>query len=71
MTTPRINNAWLSLYALYTDDLPLPGSYWESRCGSDVRRFLAEERRLAAHGDVLDQMRRALGEQEPGDMPPR
>ena len=60
MADPRINNAWLSLYALYTDDIPLLRFYWERRCGSDLRRFLEAARKLAAKGDVRDLMRRAL-----------
>jgi len=57
-----INNAYLSLYGLYTNDVPLLREYWEKRCGSDWRRFLAAARELSRRGDVKSQMRRELGE---------
>ena len=58
--TPSINNALLSLYRLYTGDVPLLRSYWRERCGGDLRRFMEEARAMARKGDVLQQMRTEL-----------
>jgi predicted aminopeptidase len=60
MGAPRVNNAYLSLFSLYSDDIPLIRSYYERICGGDLRRLLAESRALARRGDVKEQMRRAL-----------
>jgi predicted aminopeptidase len=57
---PRVNNAYLSLYRLYSDDVPLIRSYCERYCGGDLRCLLAEARAMAKRGDVKEQMRRAL-----------
>jgi len=56
-----LNNAYISLYRLYTDDVPLLREWFAARCGSDLKRFMASMKGLAAHGDVKDQMRAALG----------
>jgi predicted aminopeptidase len=56
----RLNNAYLSLYRLYSDDLPLLRSYWERRCGSDLRAFMKAAIALAKKGDVKTQMRAEL-----------
>jgi len=58
-----LNNAYISLYRLYTSDIPLLRSWFESRCGSDLRRFMASMKELSAHGDVKAQIRAALGSQ--------
>jgi predicted aminopeptidase len=55
-----INNAYISLYDLYTDDLPLLRSFYERRCGSDLRTFMLEAEKLAKAGDVKKQMQAAL-----------
>ena len=55
-----LNNAYLSLYALYTDDIPLLRSYYEKRCGSDLRVFMQAAEKLAKTGDVKGQMRARL-----------
>ena len=55
-----VNNALLSLYRLYSNDVPLLRSYWEVRCGSDLRRFITAASALAKTGDVKAQMRAAL-----------
>lgn len=60
MSTPRVNNAYLSLASLYADDVPLIRSYCEELCGGDLRRLLADARDFARRGDVKAQMRRAL-----------
>jgi predicted aminopeptidase len=60
MSAPRVNNAYLSLYSLYSDDVPLIRSYYEKICGGDLRRLVADARALARRGDVKEQMRRAL-----------
>ncbi len=62
----KLNNAYLALYSLYSSDVPLLRSYWEKKCGSDLRRFMAAARELAKHGDVKAQMRAELGGQPPG-----
>ncbi len=60
MSTPRVNNAYLSLTSLYSDDVPLIRSYFKERCGRDFRRLLADARDFARRGDVKAQMRQAL-----------
>ena len=57
----RLNNAYLSLYRLYTDDVPLLKQWYDTHCGSDLTRFLKSMKELAAHGDVKAQIRTALG----------
>jgi hypothetical protein len=51
------NNAFLSLYRLYSDDIPRLRSHWERRCGSDLRRFMEAAKALANKGDVNALMR--------------
>jgi len=60
MRAPRLNNAYLSLFSLYSDDVPLIRSYYEKLCGGDLRRLLAEAKAMARQGDVKEQIRRAL-----------
>jgi predicted aminopeptidase len=60
MRAPRLNNAYLSLFSLYSDDIPLIRSYFERLCDGDLRRLLVESRAMARRGDVKEQMRRAL-----------
>jgi predicted aminopeptidase len=60
MRAPRVNNAYLSLFSLYSDEVPLIRSYCQRVCGGDLRRLLEQARALARHGDVKEQMRRAL-----------
>jgi predicted aminopeptidase len=60
MEAPQVNNAWLSLFSLYGDDLPLLASYHQKLCGGELRRLLDQVRALARQGDVKIQMRRAL-----------
>jgi predicted aminopeptidase len=55
-----LNNAYLSLYSLYSDDIPLLRSYWQERCGSDLRRFMQAAEALAKKGDVKALMRAEL-----------
>ena len=55
-----LNNAYLSLYSLYEDDLPLLRAYWEKICGSSLPRFMEQAKVLSRHGDVKEQMRDAL-----------
>ena len=57
-----LNNAYLSLYRLYTSDVPLLRQWFEQRCGGDLRRFVASMKELAARGDVKSQVRAALGQ---------
>jgi len=57
-----LNNAYLSLYRLYTTDVPLLREWFERRCGGDLRRFMASMKELAARGDVKSQVRAALGQ---------
>ena len=56
----HLNNAYLDLYRLYSDDIPLLRAYWALRCGRDLRTFMRAARYLAARGDVKALMRRAL-----------
>ena len=60
MGAPRVNNAYLSLFSLYSDDIPLIRSYYEKLCGSNLRRLLAEAKAMARRGEVKIQIRRAL-----------
>ncbi len=60
MSPPPVNNAYLSLYSLYSDDVPLIREYWRKVCDGDLRRLLAEAKALARKGDVTAQMRRAV-----------
>jgi predicted aminopeptidase len=60
MDAPRVNNAYLSLYSLYSDDVPLIRTYFQKVCGGDLRRLLADAEAFARRGDVKAQMRRAL-----------
>jgi predicted aminopeptidase len=55
-----LNNAVLSLYSLYSDDIPLLRSWFETRCGSSLERFMQSMKELSAHGDVKAQIRRTL-----------
>ncbi len=57
---PQVNNAYLSLFSLYSDDVPLIRSYWEKVCGGELRLLLQQARALARKGDVKAQMRHAL-----------
>lgn len=57
-----LNNAYLSLYRLYTSDVPLLRRWFQERCGGDLRRFMASMKELAARGDVKSQIRAALGQ---------
>jgi predicted aminopeptidase len=61
-----LNNAYLSLYSLYSDDVPLLRSYWQERCGSDLRRFMKAAEALAKKGDVKALMREELATPAPG-----
>ena len=61
LDTIPLNNAYISLYRLYTSDVPLLRRWFTERCGSDLRRFMASMKALAAHGDVKAQIRAALG----------
>ncbi|HVO40019.1 MAG TPA: aminopeptidase [Spirochaetia bacterium] len=55
-----LNNAYLSLYDLYTEDIPLLRSYEEKRCGGDLRSFMLAAERLSKKGDIKEQMRAEL-----------
>ncbi len=57
---PNLNNAYLSLYSLYSDDVPLIRSYWQKVCAGDLRRLLADAKAFARRGDVKAQMRGAI-----------
>jgi predicted aminopeptidase len=60
MRAPRVNNAYLSLFSLYTDDVPLIRSYYENICDGDLRLLVEQARVLARQGDAKQLMRRAL-----------
>jgi predicted aminopeptidase len=55
-----LNNAYVALYRLYSDDIPLLRAYWALRCGGDLRRFMKAAEYLAGRGDVKALMRGAL-----------
>ncbi len=56
-----LNNAYLSLYRLYTSDVPLLREWFQQRCDGDLRGFMASMKELAGRGDVKSQIRAALG----------
>ncbi len=55
-----INNAFLSLYALYTEDVPLLRAYYAQRCNGDLKTFMLAMERLAKTGDVKKKLRAEL-----------
>jgi predicted aminopeptidase len=55
-----LNNAYLALFSLYSEDIPLLRAYWALRCGGDLRRFMKAAKDLAGHGDVKALMRQGL-----------
>ncbi len=57
-----LNNAYISLYSLYSDDIPLLRAWFEQRCGGSLEGFMASMKELASHGDVKAQVRTLLGE---------
>lgn len=57
-----INNAYLSLYDLYSGDVPLLQSFFEEQCGSDLSLFVSRIKELASKGgDVKERIRSELG----------
>ena len=57
----QLNNAFLSLYSLYTDAIPLLRRYETERCGSDLKVFVQKIKELAkGGGDMVDRVRRSL-----------
>jgi predicted aminopeptidase len=55
--TITLNNAVLSLYSLYSDDIPLLRAWFEQRCNGSLKRFMGSMKELAARGDVKSQLR--------------
>ena len=55
-----LNNALLSLYSLYSDDVPLLRSWFQEKCGGSLKRFMESMKALASHGDVKAQIRTGL-----------
>lgn len=63
VTELPLNNAYLSLYDLYTADLPLLRRYYVEVCGSDLSAFVAQVKRLArGRGEVLEEMSREMAQ---------
>lgn len=58
--TLPINNAFISLYRLYSDDVPLLREYWQRRCGAELPRFIKAVKELARRGDMKALMRGEL-----------
>ena len=56
----KLNNAYLSLYGMYTDDVPLLRDWFVQRCGGSIKLFMESMKQLAAHGDVKAQVRSGL-----------
>jgi len=56
----QLNNAYLSLYGMYTDDVPLLREWFVQRCGGSIRLFMESMKQLAARGDVKAQVRSGL-----------
>ena len=52
-----LNNALLSLYSLYSDDIPLLRAWFEESCGGSLKRFMESMKELASKGDVKGQLR--------------
>ena len=59
----QLNNAYLSLYSLYSDDVPLLRDWFVQRCGGNLQVFMQSMKDFAAHGDVKAQVRKALERQ--------
>ncbi len=58
---PAINNAYISLYDLYTGDAILLRRYFSAVCGSDLAGFIQRTILLAkSGGDALESMRKEL-----------
>jgi predicted aminopeptidase len=57
-----INNAYISLYDLYTADVPLLRAWYVQRCGSDLAAFMLSMEKLAKNGDVKEQIRQGLSQ---------
>jgi predicted aminopeptidase len=58
---PAINNAYISLYDLYTGDALLLRRYFSAMCGSDLAGFMRRITLLAkSGGDVRESMRKEL-----------
>ena len=55
-----INNAFISLYRLYSDDVPLLREHWQQRCGAQLPRFMEAVKGLARRGNVKTLMREEL-----------
>ncbi len=54
------NNAYLSLYGLYSDDVPLLRRWFTERCGGSLNRFMASMKELSGRGDVKGALRDEL-----------
>jgi predicted aminopeptidase len=58
-----INNAYVSLFDLYTGDDALFRSYYEERCGSDLAVFVIKMMELSKKGgDMTESMKKELGD---------
>jgi predicted aminopeptidase len=57
-----LNNALLSLYSLYSDDVPLLRAWFTEKCGGSLKSFMASMKELAAHGDVKTQIRSGMAQ---------
>lgn len=56
-----LNNAYLLLYALYTDHIPLLARFERERCGSSLETFVREVERLAeSRGNMIEKIQAAL-----------
>ncbi|HUZ17878.1 MAG TPA: aminopeptidase, partial [Spirochaetia bacterium] len=56
-----INNAYLSLFSLYTADIPLLQRYYSQVCGASLRDFVVQIKRLSKErGRMVDKLEAAL-----------
>jgi len=66
-----LNNAYLMLFTLYTDHIPLLARFEQERCGSDLKTFMREMERLSkSPGKMIDKIEAALARPAPRDVDP-
>ncbi len=66
----RINNAYLSLFNLYSKEIPLLEAYYAQECGADLKLFTRKVTQLSkSPGDVEEKIRNELGIEPPAPAP--
>ncbi len=61
-TDPPLNNAYIMLFGLYTNDIPLLAAYNKEVCNGDLRKFMVDMKKLSKQpGDMVPKIRSVLG----------